>query len=492
VRVRKLGLTLLVVCIALGGAFVPAADAAMRAGGGASKPRLAWTRCRGGECGKLTVPLDYAQPKNGKTIKVALFRARATDPKHRIGSLLVNPGGPGAPGIETARQLARSSGLPPELHERFDLIGFDPRGTGGTTPVKCEDNLDSIFALDYSPDTPEERAKLDDAVQRLAKDCQQRNADLLPFISTQNTARDMDRIRIALGEKKLNYLGFSYGTYLGALYASFFPHKVRVMVLDGAVDPELSALDVGIQQAVGFEKGLNAFLDNCSRHRSCSLYNGGDAGAAFDALAAQVDQHPVPARDRTLGPGEFTLGVAQALYGGEQGWPQLDDALGAASRGDGEPLLALTDEYTGRHDDGTYDNLQDAYWSIGCLDGPALGGPDAYQAVEAQFRAQAPRVGVPILNNGLVCAYWQVRPVQSPGPLHAAAAPPILVIGTTGDPATPLQWAQSLAKQLDSGVLLVAEGKQHTAFLSGNPCVDGAVVTYLVAAKPPQNGKHCT
>jgi pimeloyl-ACP methyl ester carboxylesterase len=455
-------------------------------------PKLDWKDCGSdGECAKLRVPLDYEQPDNGRTIEVSLFRVRATDPGRRIGSLLVNPGGPGAPGAEFVRGFTTE--LPDQIRERFDVIGFDPRGAGETHPVTCRDNLDDVFGLDYSPETPEERAQLGAGLQQLAEQCEQRSGDVLPYVSSENTARDMDRIRRAVGDKKLTYVGYSYGTYIGTLYAKFFPKKVRALVLDGAIDPNLSGVEIGLEQAVGFERSLDAFLAQCAENNRCRFYNGGDSGGAFDRLAARVDAQPLPARDgRTLGGGQFDLGVAQALYAGEEGFTQLEQALAAAQRGDGERLLRLSDQYTGRRRDGTYDSSQPAFWAIGCLDGPTIGGPDAFVAAEERFRAAAPRVGVALLNAGLICAYWKVPPVKSLAPIRVNGTPPLLVIGTTNDPATPLQWSEALAQEISSGVLLVAEGTQHTAFVTAfNACVDDAAVKYLVDLQSPADGTKC-
>jgi pimeloyl-ACP methyl ester carboxylesterase len=458
----------------------------------APSSKLDWKRCGAdSECAKLTVPLDYEHPKNGKTIKVAVLRVPATDRKNRIGSLLMNPGGPGAPGAEFAREFA--SVMPDELRERFDIVGFDPRGSGDTAPVRCQDNLDGVFSADYSPDSSAERDELATRLQELAQSCQERSGEMLPFVSSESTVRDMDRIRRAVGDEKLTYVGYSYGTYLGTLYAKLFPKKVRALVLDGAIDPNLSAVEIGAEQAGGFERSLDAFLANCSQNRRCPFYNAGDSAGAFDRLAAQVDGQPLAADDgRTLGGGEFDLGVAQALYSGEEGYPQLEQALAAAARGDGDRLLALSDEYTGREEDGTYDSSQPAFWAIGCRDGPAVGGPDAFAAAEPQFRAAAPRVGVSLLNAGLICAYWPVPPVRSLAPFRIDDLPPILVIGTTNDPATPLKWSEGLAQEISSSVLLTAEGTQHTAFVTAfNGCVDDKVVTYLVDLQPPPDGTKC-
>jgi len=491
-RVLSAALSVAIASLAIS-AIAPQVGAATQSSRAAAPtPKLDWKRCGGdNQCAKLTVPLDYDHPDNRKTMKVALLRVRATDQKKRIGSLLINPGGPGASGVQFAREFA--SMLPDEIRQRFDIIGFDPRGSGATSPVKCENNLDGVFSADYTPDTPAERADLATRLQQLAQSCEARSGDLLPYVSSESTVRDMDRIRQALGDKKLTYLGYSYGTYLGTLYAKLFPNNVRALVLDGAIDPNLGAVEVSAEQAGGFEHSLDAFLADCSANRRCSFSNAGDSAGAFDRLSAQVDARPVPAGNgRTLGGGEFDLGVAQALYSGTEGYTRLEQALAAAARGNGGRLLALSDEYTGRHRDGSYDSSQPAFWAIGCRDGPSVGGPDAYAAAEPQFSAAAPRVGVALLNAGLICAYWPVPPVANEAPIHVDGTPPILVVGTTNDPATPLKWAQGLAQELSSGVLLTAEGTQHTAFVTAfNRCVDDHVVTYLVDLRPPPNDTTC-
>jgi pimeloyl-ACP methyl ester carboxylesterase len=477
--------TLVAVLATAGGAGVGVGAART----GTDAPKIEWRSCDGGECAELAVPLDYENPRDGRTIDVALFRARALDRERRIGSLFVNPGGPGASGVAFARDLVFA--LPQTLRERFDIVGFDPRGTGRTIPVKCRRNLDSVFALDLTPESVDERATLDEGMAKLARDCEGRNRRTLPYISSQSTVRDMDEIRKALGDEKLNYLGFSYGTYLGALYADSFPDRVRAFVLDGAVDPELGKLELNLQQAQGFEASLDAFFDWCASDRSCELGDGRDPSRAYDRLAAEIDAEPLKVGSRHLGPGEFDLAVVSTLYSGEFAYETLADALGDAANGDGDALLAEADAYSGRRENGTYSNEQEAFWAIGCLDGPRLGGPEAYAAAEPQVRAAAPRLGVSNLNYDLVCAYWPVAAVTPPGPLDARGAPPILVLGTTGDPATPLQWSQALAADLSSGVLLEAEGTTHTSFLEFNECVDDAVGRYLVRLAVPKAGSSC-
>jgi hypothetical protein len=274
------------------------------------------------------------------------------------------------------------------------------------------------------------------------------------------------------------------------VYAHFFPDRVRAFALDAAVDPELSSLEVNLEQAAGFERSLNVFLDDCATDPSCAFYNGGDPHGAYDALAAAIDAEPLEAGGRRLGPNELDLGVANVLYSGEAGWTDLADALAAAAAGDPEPMLVQTDTYTERNDDGSDGGILQPFWAIGCLDGESIGEPADYPALEEQFRAAAPRFGITFLYSALVCSLWPAEPVPSPNPLDASGAAPILVIGTTGDPATPYQWAESLADVLSSGVLLTAEGEQHVAYFS-NVCASDIIDRYLVDLEVPAEGTRC-
>jgi hypothetical protein len=266
---------------------------------------------------------------------------------------------------------------------------------------------------------------------------------------------------------------------------------VRALLLDGAIDPRLSSHDAALQQAVGFEQSLDAFLDFCAETRSCR-FGGADPGAAFDELAASVDAAPLTADDgRTLGPGAFFIGTLRALYDGDTAYRALDTALAAARDGDPGPMLELYDDYTRRDDPANANNIE-AFWAIGCRDGERLAKPRGFAALEPEFAAAAPRLGVQSLSLGLVCASWPGKRVSIPLPFDAAGAAPILVVGTVGDPATPVQWAQALADELDSGVLLEAEGGRHTSFvLGGLPCVDDLGVRYLVDLTVPAPGTRC-
>ena len=460
-------------------------------------PPLAWTPCPGGqgtpdggECTTVTVPLDSRHPRNGKTAGIALFRVPARDPGTRIGSLVVNPGGPGASGAQFVRDVYDL--LPDELRDRFDIVGFDPRGTGASMPVDCGDVVDTIFGLDYSPDSPEERTALVDGTKAVVGQCRRALGSNLRFVSSPDTVRDLERIRRALGDEQLTFLGYSYGTYLGALYADRYPARVRALLLDGAIDPRLSSHDAALQQAVGFEQSLDTFFDFCATTRRCA-FGGADPGAAFDELTAAIDAAPPTTGDgRALAPGMFFVGVIKALYDGHVSYPELDAALAAARDGDAAPMLSLYDQYT-RRDDPANANVLEAFWAIGCRDGRRLAKPGGFAAFEPEFAAAAPHLGVQALSLGLVCASWPAKPVASPLPLDAKGAPPILVIGTVGDPATPVQWAHALADELDSGVLLETDGGRHASFVLGRlPCVDDAGVRYLVDLTVPPPGTRCS
>jgi len=304
----------------------------------------------------------------------------------------------------------------------------------------------------------------------------------------------MDRIRAALGDKQLTYYGGSYGSYLGALYADRFPTRVRALVLDGAVDPALDATAQQVQQAQGFEHGLDLFLQSCASDTTCAFHRDGNPGAAYDALRSRVARSPLSAdaagSGRVLNATEFDIGVTQFLYLGRQAWSDLGHALAAADSGNGSELLASSDSYLGRHADGTYDQAQDAFFAIGCLDGPDVGGLAGLRAIEDQAARVAPRVGRSVVNNSLACAVWPY-PVQTPALPHAVGAPPIVVVGNTDDPATPFTWAMGLAHELRSGVLLTVRSAAHTAYVSGNTCVDTAIDQYLVQGRAPAPGTRC-
>ena len=320
------------------------------------------------EVGTLSVPRDYADPE-GATFELFLVRHRATDEDARIGTLLVNPGGPGFGGSSLAAQAELV--YDDELLERFDIVGWDPRGTGYSTPaIDCIDDYDEYFAgTDITPDDDAERQQIVDLARDFEEQCVTKNADILQHIGTNDSARDIDSIRRALGEDEISYFGFSYGSELGATWATLFPDTVRAAVLDGAADPTVGLTEGGLQQAKGFEDALTSYLADCSDDDECAFHNDGDAEGAFDELMLALDEEPVPSEP---GRPDVTRGVAlqavsAALYK-EATWDQLSEALAAAQDGDGEGLLALWDGYFNRGPDGTWPNLLEAFQTIRCMD----------------------------------------------------------------------------------------------------------------------------
>ncbi|HVF05690.1 MAG TPA: alpha/beta hydrolase [Frankiaceae bacterium] len=455
--------------------------------------KLAWRGCGGGfECAKLPVPLDYDVP-NGETIEISVIRLKARNRGDRIGSVVLNPGGPGGSGVEFARQARQL--LPGEILNRFDVVSFDPRGVGESAPVDCLDDgqLDRLLAADPSPDDAAEKQRLIELAREQALECKVKSGRLLPHVGTVDTAKDLDVLREALGDAGLTYIGFSYGTLLGARYAQQFPGNIRALVLDGAVDPILTPREISVAQAVGFERALKSFLDDCAAQR-CAFAGHGPIGTSFDELMARIERRPLDARSdpsRKVGPSEALFGVAAALYSREYGWPVLRQALEEAySRGDGSTLLALFDNLVER-ENGSYSNSVEAQAAVSCVDGVYERDPKAYDRDAAQFAKAAPRFGRALAYGPLACAFWPAPPTTRPAPARAEGAPPIVVIGTTGDPATPYEWSQSLAQQLP-GVLVTYEGEGHTAYGYGrSSCVDRVVDAYLVSLTVPSPGTRC-
>lgn len=458
---------------------VPAATTVTTSPAGAG---VEWTELEPGiDEGTLEVPLDYTK-QGGTTITLYLIRHRALDTATRIGSLLVNPGGPGYGGSGLAYSADGIYGS--DLLDRFDIIGWDPRGTGLSQPaIDCVDDYDTYFGLDSSPDTPEERQALIDAGTEFGKNCLRKNKEVLPFISTESSARDMDSIRAALGEEKISYFGFSYGSELGTTWATLFPTTVRAAVVDGAVDPTVGYLQQNIQQAAGFEATFATFLAQCSARPTCAFYNSGDAEGAYDALAEQIDAAPITVDpDRTdVTQGVLNTAVADAMY--DQGyWSQLEQALADLQGGDGQGILDLYDDYFGYTGDGWDDSLE-AYFAIGCLDDPGSTGPDDLYSHETEFAAAAPRLGRGWMAELTFCSVWPV-PAAPAVDITGRGAGPILVVGTTGDPATPLESTRNMAKALEDGHLVVVTADQHTGY-GVNSCVNDVVDSYLIDPATP-------
>ena len=457
--------------------------------------KMSWHDCSGGfQCGTVQVPLAYARP-DGQRLTLAVIRLPAEGA--RKGSLVTNPGGPGGSGVQFVRDGARQFGA--DVRKNFDIVGFDPRGVGSShPPVRCfsGQNLDKFFATDTSPDNQAELNALVDISKLWAGDCGTRDKVLLPYVGTISAAKDIDVLRSALGDPGLTYYGASYGTYLGAYYAEQFPKRVRAMVLDGAIDPKLSADAINIEQGKGFDTAMHAFAADCIKAADCPLGTKSVHAALsrVAALFAQTDQKPLKSNlgdGRQVDESLAELGVAAALYN-KQSWPILRLALKSAiQQDDGTTLLRLGDLLVERGKDGTYSNQSDANMAINCVDKPYSRSLQDWQKEAKKAKGAAPLFGRFVVWGTLPCGYWAVQDKEQPHALAADGSKPIVVVGTTRDPATPYKWARSLASELHSGVLLSLDGDGHTAYLQGNPCITCAIDHYIVAAAPPENGTLC-
>ena len=448
---------------------------------------------KGTQCGELDVPVDYAQP-DGAVANLALIRIPATGKK--IGSLVFNPGGPGESGVDEAPDIADS--LPPPVRERFDLIGFDPRGVGSSTPaLQCNSDHDNdVLRADPQVDySPAGIAHIEDTEKQFVQRCVDKmGKEFLANVGTVNVAHDLDRLREALGEEKLNYLGYSYGTFIGAAYAEAYPDKVRAMILDGAVDPNADPVQADIDQDAAFQKAFNDYAADCAKHPGCPL--GTDPAKAVDVYLHLVDPlvaKPAATKDpRGLSYPDAVTGTINALYSPDT-WKQLTDGLTQLTKGHGDALLELADSYWERDDQGAYTTANDAETAIGCVDSPPV--TDRAKAADADKRA---RQAAPFMNYGQftgqaplsACAFWPVPPTSGPHQVSAPGLPPVLVVSTTDDPATPYQAGVDLAKEL-GGALLTYDGTQHTVVFEGDACVDKYAADYLIDLKLPPAGAKC-
>jgi pimeloyl-ACP methyl ester carboxylesterase len=455
------------------------------------RQQLDWHGCGGGfQCTRLLVPLDYTHPRAG-TMRIAVNRLRASGA--RRGSLLVNPGGPGASGLDYAR--AASSIVSKAVRERYDVVGFDPRGVGASRGLQCltDRQIDRFLAYDGTPDTPAEESGLLRLGEVLGAGCRADDPALVAHVGTRDAARDMDVLRAALGDRRLNLLGKSYGTYLGATYAGLFPRRVGRLVLDGAIDPALSNLAFARGQGIGFERALAAFLDDCLRRSSCPF--SGDRASAKARIAsflARLDSQPLPGDGaRQLTESLATLAIAAAMYD-KGNWQFLREGLAQGLRGDGTDLMFLADYYTDRGPGGRYTtNTNEAIYAINCVDRPQDGDIASTRADAAEVAKVAPLFGAFIVWGNLPCTTWPAPAQGRPAPIKAAGSRPILVVGTTRDPATPYEWAKALASELDAGHLLTYVGDGHTAYRRGNGCIDRAVDAYLLRGALPAAGTRC-
>jgi pimeloyl-ACP methyl ester carboxylesterase len=453
---------------------------------------IEWNSCEGStstevECGNIEVPFDYADPDQGSFV-LYVKKHNAANPADRIGSMMVNPGGPGFGGSSLADDAEYY--FSQDLIDRFDIIAWDPRGTGESTPaVDCVDTFDEYFGLDSPPETPEEKQALIDASQAFNDKCAENSGTILPYISTKASAQDINSLRLALGEEKVSFFGFSYGSELGTTWATMFPETVRAIVVDGAVDPNASSIQEGMNQAKGFEGQLATFLKQCSERTTCEFHNNGDAEAAFDKLVLDIDAKPLEvSKDRTpVTQGVLFTAVAQAMYS-DYYWPQLSEALSAAQGGDGKGILQLYDDYYQRKDDGTYGNELEAFLAISCLDDPGASSVEDVDSHIEDFIAAAPRLGGNFAY-GYSCALWPVKQATKVS-ITGKGAGPIVVVGTTGDAATPLESTRKMAQGLEKGILIVVDANQHTGY-GANSCVVKAVDDYLIKLTVPASETTC-
>jgi pimeloyl-ACP methyl ester carboxylesterase len=453
--------------------------------------KLSWRTCGAADCAKVTVPIDWAKP-DGATIKLAINRLRATGPGQRLGSLLTNPGGPGASGVGFVDVAAAGVGV--SVRARYDVIGFDPRGVGASAPIHCltDHQLDAALSVDPTPDDAADLDDVEHEARVFADGCKQ-NGALLAHMSTVDVARDMDVIRAAVGDDKLHYLGYSYGTYLGAIYAGLFPTHIGRMVLDGVLDPALTNAQIMLGQAQGFQLAYNSFVDDCLAHRPCALGSSADqVTERVRTMLKKLDTKPIKATgSRKLNEAMATIGLLAGMYAKSR-WEFLRASLIAAYLGDGSGLLQLADEYTRRGPDGHYeDNGNESIYAVNCLDHPGDSSPDDIRAQLPALERASPLFGDFIGWGALPCDYWPVSSTMKPAPVNAPGAPPILVLGTTRDPATPFQWSKNLVAELSSGVLLAHDGDGHTAYGHGEDCVDSKVNKYLLTGTTPAKGTTC-
>jgi pimeloyl-ACP methyl ester carboxylesterase len=444
------------------------------------------------ECATLTVPLDHNAP-DGDTIDLALVRAPATS--DRKGAVLMNPGGPGASGFDFVAM--NGTGIQSQMGlDGFDIVGFDPRGVDRSNGIRCVDDAftDAHLYLDDSPDTPEEQALLDEETQGFVDGCKARYGDTLQFYSTDFTARDMDLIRQGMGDDQISYLGVSYGTYLGAVYATLFPDHVRSMVLDSAYEPNGDTVEEQyLTNLVGFEGAFNDWAKWCQDDTACP-FNSTDVGARWDALRVQLDGNPITvASGRAVNQSTLDVATTAALYS-EASWPVLADALAKAESGDGEGILALADDYNGRKNDGTFDTLFQSNRVIECASGIERRPPDDPAALLAKIKEQAPRWGADVTLDDLTdttgdCA--DLMPDQNVVELNYTGDGPVVIIGGTNDPATPIRWAEEMTAEMGPSARMVTfTGEGHGQLLAST-CVTKAESAVLVDLTLPDDGTVC-
>ncbi len=461
--------------------------------------KLDWSSCYDYfDCAELRVPIDYEDLSVG-TFRISVLRAAAKDQDNRLGAIVVNPGGPGGSGVDYA--YAADYIFSPDITDVYDVVGFDPRGVAMSEPISCftPEEIDENMASDSKPDNDAEIAATLEDSEAFAKKCLE-NTDYLEHFTTSETARDMDILRAALGETKLNYVGKSYGTYLGTLYADIFPNNVGRFVLDGAVDPNIPMKDQSLAQAMGFDRALKAFVKDCATQSDCP-FTGTPAQAQATIIATLQaaateplpQEYPADGDDRIITESIILVGMASSLYDDVDGWPKLRQAFTESAENYGDTFLQLADEYSGRNPDGTFrSNDFDSGAVIDCLDWQERRTIDQYKADAKEFAAKAPVFGPYIAYAGVHCQFLpQPSTQRAPNTLTQIKTAPIIVIGTIRDPATPYSWSVGLAKIFTGSRLISLDGDGHTGHGRGSACVDDAVDAYLLTGTLPTSDLSC-
>jgi pimeloyl-ACP methyl ester carboxylesterase len=457
---------------------------------------LKWKSCEAGafQCATAKAPMDWKNPAS-KSISLALIRKTSSGTAR--GSLLVNPGGPGASGYNFVRDSV-SYAADDTLQKNYDIVGFDPRGVNKSSAVSCYDDpkqLDS-YLFDVSPNPVGSDAWIADQEannKKFGEACLKYTGDLLGFVDTVSAARDLDLMRAVLGDTKLNYLGYSYGTLLGATYADLYPKKTGRMVLDGALDPATSSVDVSETQAKGFESALRAYIADCETGKDCPFTGSVDSAMTeVRSLLDSLDASPLLATDgRRLGSAAMTNAIILPLYN-KGNWTYLNDLFSQVMQGDADYAFQLADNYFGRSAKGKYtDNSAEAFIAVNCLDyeNPPVTN-ESLRTDAARLKQAAPILG-PQLSYDVSCAAWPFGSTRDRVAIAAKGSAPIMVVGTTNDPATPYVWAKSLASQLENGHLVTYKGEGHTAYNKSNACVNNAVDDFLVSGTVPAKDPLC-
>lgn len=464
------------------------------------KQVLTWTDCGNGmQCTTAKAPMDWANPSPETDIELALVRQPATKPSQRLGSLFTNPGGPGASGFDFVYDSVDFAASE-DLQAAFDIVGWDPRGVGRSAPVTCYDGpqLDEfIYGIPEAPRGSQEW--IDEVTQAsidFANACFENTGELLQYIDTQSTVHDLDMLRAIVGDEKLNYLGYSYGSDIGSYYVENFPDKVGRLVVDGATDSSISVFEVARTQTAGFQLALENYLAACTDLFDDCPFTGDKATdlATIRGLYDGYDAQPIPGADgRMMDAGVLDIAMSMALYSKES-WGFLNDLFSEAMAGETDTAFFLADYYYGRDVDGTYvDNSLEAFLAIYCVDYPVERDPAVLAEQERLLQEASPTTYRPSPPIGdTTCANW---PYEYIGPgiteLSGTGAPPILVVSTTGDPATPYEWGVALANQLESAQLITFNGEGHTAYGQGNPCILTAVDQYFLTGAVPSEDPNC-